>query len=100
MKDDDVIDAIQEFRLEVIPQNLCDRFMNLLLIVAYFLNLARTKIRSHDQDRVLEINRASFRIRQTSVVKNLKQHIEDIRMRLFNFIEKNHCVRPPANSFG
>src|SRR5688572_32828032 len=99
MKDHYVVDSIQKFRFEVILQNLRHSLTHLLLVLAYLLNLPRAEIRSHDQNRVLEINRSAFRVRQSAVIQNLKQHIEYVRMRLFDLVKKNHSVRPATNGF-
>ena len=87
MKDHDVIDPIKEFRFEVLAQDLRDRFVHLLFIVADGLNLARAEIRGHDQNRVLEIDCATFRIRQTAIVQDLQQHVEDVRMRFLDLVK-------------
>src|SRR2546423_4405801 len=39
VEDDYVVNAIQELRLEVLAQDLCDGLANLLLVVAHLLNL-------------------------------------------------------------
>ncbi len=44
-------------------------------------------VRGHDHDHVLEIDRAPLPIRQSSIVEHLQQRIEDVVMRLFDFIE-------------
>src|SRR5256885_8823343 len=55
-------------------------------------------IRSHDQNCILEINRPTFRVRQTSVIENLQQHIEDIRMSFLDFVKQDDAVRPDRKS--
>src|SRR5947209_3025785 len=100
MKNHNVIDAIQELRLEMLMQDLRNSFAHLAIVVFDFPNLARAEIRRHDQNRVLEMNCASLRISQSPVVENLQQHIEHIRMRLLDFVEKDDRVGTTTNSFG
>ena len=58
-----------------------------------------TDIGSHDQDGVLEIDRAAFVVGQAAVVKHLKQDIEHIRMSLLDLVEKHHRVRLASYRF-
>src|SRR2546430_4034708 len=97
MKDHDVVDAVKELRFEVLAQNLGDRFVHFVLVIFHFLNFPRTEIRSHDQNRILEINRSSFRISQAAIVENLQQDIENIGMRFFDLIKENDCVWTVSN---
>ena len=99
MEDDYVIDTIQKLRLEVFVQNLSDRLAHLLFVIADFQNLARTEIGSHDQNGILKIDRAAFRIRQATIVQDLQEHVENIRMRFLDFVEEDHTVRPATNCF-
>jgi hypothetical protein len=45
------------------------------------LDLARAEIRRHDETVFLKSTTASLRIRQASIVEDLQQHVENIRMR-------------------
>src|SRR6185369_8309133 len=87
---DDVVDTIQKLGFEMQPQLLNDSFTHLLLVAFGCLDLTRAEVRSHDQNGVLEINRSTFGIRQPAVVENLKQDVENIRMRLLDLVEQNH----------
>ena len=100
MKDHDIVDPIQKFRFEVLTQNFSNRFAYLRLVIADLLNFTRAQIGSHDQNSILEINRASLRISQAAIVENLQQHIEHVRMRLFDFIKENYRIWPAAHCFG
>ena len=57
---------------------------------ALLLNEAGADVRSHDDDRVLEVDGVAERIRQDSVFENLKQHVEDVRMRFFDLVKQQH----------
>src|SRR5215213_720198 len=100
VEDDDVVDTIQKLRFEMQPQLLNDSFTHLLLITFRRLDLTRAEVRSHDQNGVLEIDCSTFRVRQSAVVKNLKQDVENIRMRLLDFVEEDDRVRTTTNCFG
>src|SRR4051812_18679710 len=39
-------------------------------------------------------------IRETPVIQNLEHRVEDIRMRLLDFIEEDHRIGPPPDLFG
>src|SRR6185295_8933650 len=90
MKDDDVVDAIQKLRFEVQPQLLNNRFTHLFLVAFCRLNLTRTEVRRHDQHRVFEVDGSTFRIRESAVVENLKQHVENIRVRFLDLVKENY----------
>src|SRR5208337_2603383 len=65
-EDDDVVDAVQELRLELCVQriqNLLRGFLELLLGTgALRLQELRSDVRGHDEDRVLEIDDAAFAV--------------------------------------
>src|SRR5437764_12705990 len=98
MKDHDIVDAIQKLRFEVLTQDFSYGFLR--FVIADFLNFTRAQVGSHDQDSVLEIDRAAFRIRQAPVVEYLQQHIEHVGMSFFDFIKKNYRIWPAAHCFG
>src|SRR5579863_9226511 len=97
----DVVDPVQKFG----PEELAKRGHGLL---ARFLrvfrrkleNRGRTGVRSHNDHRILEIDRATLAIRQTSVVENLQQYVENVRMRLLDFVQQDDRIRPPPNLLG
>jgi len=49
--------------------------------------------------RVAEIHRAPLAIRQSPVGREAEQHVENISVRLFDFIEEDDCVRTTPNRF-
>src|SRR6185436_14847764 len=100
MEDHYVVDAIEKFRFEMRPQLLQHSVANLLLVALSILNLARAEIRGHDQNGVLEVDRASLGISQPAVIQNLEQDIKDIRVRLLNLVKQHHSIRAAANRFG
>src|SRR5712691_5425768 len=51
------------------------------------------KVAGHDDDRVAEIRRLPFGIRQPPVIENLQKNIRNVGVSLLDFIEQNHTVR-------
>ena len=56
------------------------------------LEVTRTEVRRHDDDRVLEVDRVAEAIGQLAVFKHLQQDVVDIRVRLLDFIEQDDRV--------
>jgi len=59
-----------------------------------------TGIGCHDDDDVAEISLSSVVVGQGAVVHDLQQHIEDVRMGLFDFIQQQHTMRFFGHRFG
>ena len=57
-------------------------------------------VRSHNQDGVLEIYMATLRIGENTVLQNLQQEVEYIRMSLFYFVKQDDGVWLRANLIG
>jgi hypothetical protein len=67
----------------------------------FFLrDILRADVGSHDDDRVLEIDRSPLPIRDAAVVEHLQQHVEYVWMRFFDFIEEHDRVWPAPHGFG
>ena len=60
----------------------------------------RAEIRRHDDERVLEIDRAALAVGQAAVVEHLQQHVEHVRMRLLDLVEQHDLIGPAADGFG
>ena len=52
----------------------------------------RTHVGREDHDRIAEVHRATLPIGETAVIENLKQHVEDFRVRFLHFVEQNHRI--------
>ena len=99
VEDDDFIEPVQELgvkrALNLVPYQFldffCDRiFLRRLEAQAFaLLQMAGPNIRSHDDDRVLEINRIAEAVSQLAVFKDLQENVEDIRVRLLDFVEQH-----------
>ena len=82
--------------LDFVHYGFLHNFRIFTLTVHDFL---RTEVGSHNDDGILEVNRASLTVGHSAVVQSLKQDVEDVRMSFFNFVEKNHAVRFTAYGF-
>ena len=99
-EDDDLVDAVDELRSEVLPKDVhqillqpLERFVRPRLL----LNAVRTQVRGHDHDRVLEVDGAPLRVGEAAVVENLEQDVEDVWMRLLDLVEQQHRIGPPPH---
>ena len=50
--------------------------------------------------RVGEVDRAALAVGQATVVHELQQHVEHVRVRLLDLVEQHHRVRPAAHRLG
>ena len=66
---------------------------------AEVLQLAGTDVRGHNQYRILEVDLPTQTVRQSALVQNLEQKVEDIRVRLLDFVEQDDGVGLPADFF-
>ncbi len=64
-----------------------------------FLDDRRADVARHDDDGVLEIDRPPLPVGEAAVVEHLQQHVEDIVVRLFDFVEEHDRIRPAAHGF-
>ena len=110
MEYNDIINTVQEFRLEH-PFYLIHHLSLHMLIITFFIflrskskflgfnNCLSACIGSHNDTGLLKIYFSSLRICNMSVIQNLKQNIKYIRMCFFNLIEQNHAVGISAYLF-
>ncbi len=103
LEQDRLVDAVEELRPERLPQISHDAFAHGFrdrVAGHAFEQMARTDVRGHDDDRVLEIHRPAQRVRDAPVVEHLQQDIEYIRMRLLDFVKEDHGVGLPPHRLG
>ena len=98
MKDNGLIDAVQKFGSKLAVQS----FFHLLhhfrpVLFTQFHDQLAAEIGGHDQDGVLKIHRPPLAVGHAAVVKDLQQDIEDIGVRLLDFIEEQHRIRTPPH---
>src|SRR5579864_6760076 len=99
VEDDDFVDAVQELGIEgtldLVPDQLFDLVGDVVFLggceaqAFALLQVPRADVRGHDDDRVLEVDRVAQTVGQLAVFKNLQQNVEDIRMRLLDFVEQD-----------
>ncbi len=65
-----------------------------------FGHLGGARIGGHDQNDISEINRFAVMVRELAVIHDLKQDIEQIRMRLFDLVKQQHAVRMLVHPVG
>src|SRR5687768_10723666 len=85
---DDVVDSVQAVRFERRTQS-----------ISYILPTS-DDVRSHADNGVFKVYRSALAIGQTPVIENLEHDVPDIRMRLFDFIQQDHGIRPAAHTLG
>ena len=103
MEDHHIVHAVEKFGTEVLAQHLHHAFRGVseggFVLQRIAGQESCPQVRGHDQDRIFEVHHAALRVREPPVVEHLQQHVEDIRMRLLDFIEQNDRVRAPADGF-
>ena len=62
--------------------------------------MPRADVRGHDEDGVLEVDRVAEAVGQLAVFKHLQQDVEDIRMRLLDFVEQDDRIRRTLDALG
>src|SRR5450755_2988885 len=114
MEDDDLVDTVDELWAEHPLQAVhCLRAHGLVLLVTDIpvllgretdargtLQIGATSVTGHNHDSILEVDRATLTIGQATVVHDLQQSIEDLRMRLLNLVEQDDAVRAAAYLLG
>src|SRR5207302_11515144 len=100
--DDDFIDTVDKFRSEAFfTQALAYRALYLVIVHAIILVQPEiADITGHDNDRVFEIDRAALTIRQTAIVEQLQQDVEDLWSGLFDFVEQHNAVGMTPHGLG
>ena len=64
-----------------------------------FLDDGRADVAGHDDERVFEIDRAALAVGQPAVIEHLQQDVENVVVRLFDFVEEHDAVRAAADGF-
>ena len=109
VEDDDLVDPVEELRPEGLAQLVEQALLQVL--VAQLLALggeaeamladhAAADVAGHDHDRVLEVDRAALAVGEPTVVEDLQQGVEHVRVRLLDLVEEDDAVRAPADLLG
>ena len=102
MEQDDVVETVQELGPELRPDLRHHLLAHGFGVFAFLLvdEIFRADVRRQHDQRVLEVDRAALPVGQPPVVKHLQKHVEDIRVRLLDLVEKHDLIRPPTHRFG
>src|SRR5471030_1040601 len=102
MEAQDLVDSVEELGWEVLAKRLDPPGLQELLALANALlrHPVATDIRGHDDDGILEANRSPQAVGQPSVIKNLKQDVEDVGVRFLDLVQQDDTVRAPPNRLG
>ena len=80
LEDHDLVDAVEELRPEVWRSaSMTPRPRRRSAIVLPRSAIRAAEVAGHDDDRVLEVDRASLAVGQPPVVEHLQQDVEDVR---------------------
>ena len=111
MEYDDVVDPVQELGPEGLLEAVINRVPEPLFIHVRVLAIGAeakglalqrlgAQIAGHYDHGVAEINGAAVSVGQASVLQDLQQNVEHVRMGLFDLVEEDHAVGPPSHRFG
>src|SRR4029434_2953241 len=91
VENDDLIDAVQEFRLEAVAKRRHYLPLHFLAVCAsQILDILAAQVRGHDNNCVLEIDGSALTIGHATVFEDLQQSVKDFRVGLFDLIEQHH----------
>ena len=58
------------------------------------------EVGGQDDQRLLKVHRPPLPIGQDAIVQHLQQHVEDVRMRLFDLVKQHDLIGPAPHRFG
>ena len=101
---DRVVDTVEELRAEVLLELLRNLRLHTAVVVRRvfrglearedtLVDVASTQVRRHDNDGVLEVHLATLRVRQATLLQDLEQRVEDIRVSLLDLVEEDDRER-------
>ena len=111
MKDDGLVDPVEELGPECLFERGIHRLLErLVLVLANLVVRAEpeglppdargAQVAGHDDDRVPEIDGSAVAVGQAPVLQDLEQDIENVGMGLLDLVEEHHPVRPAAHRLG
>ena len=113
-EDDDLVETVEEFGAEVLLELLVYKRTDPVVVgfirippaefkakaTAALFDHLRTDVRGHDDQGVLEVDRAALGIGQATVFEQLQQQVEHIGMGFLDLIEEHHGVGATPHRFG
>src|SRR5699024_4488944 len=108
---DRVFAPVEELRSEMLLHFLVDLLLHLLVPGFAFVagreaqadglrDIASTQVRSENQYRVLEVDRATLTVRETTVLENLQQRVVNLVVRLLDLVEQHDRERLAPHLLG
>src|SRR4051812_33515917 len=98
VKYDNFIDSIDKFRTKLrLDFTKYRKLYHLIIVARHLLDHLGSEVGGHYDDSVFKVHGSPLTVGHSTVVKHLQQHIEDVRVCLFNLIEQNHCIWLPAD---
>ena len=98
MEHNNLVHPVQKLRPEMMTQLLQNCLLHALEPVArerstaILQNPMTADVRSHNHDRVLEVDGAALPVCKTPVVKDLQQDVEHVAVGFLDFVEKHHTI--------
>ena len=110
MKDDRLVDPVQELGGEVPPELLQYELLDLLRVLD-LLGAAESHprpvdevfgpdVRGHDDQRVLEVDEVPVGVGQDAVLQDLEEQVGDVGMSLLDLVEQDDAVRVAPDPLG
>ena len=97
---DDLVHAVEEFGPEMPLHFLHHALTHQAgFASAEFLNDRTADVGGHNHDRIAEVHRPALPVCQASVVEQLQQNVEHVRVRFLDFVEQKDAVGAAANRF-
>jgi hypothetical protein len=102
VEQDDLVDAVEEFRAEVRPHHRHDLITHRVGVLPLRLvgQILGAEIRGHHDERVAEVDGVTLSVGEAAVVEHLQQHVEHVGVGLFDLVEQHHLVGPPSHRLG
>src|SRR5690606_29188391 len=104
VKSDNLVETVDELRpeilAEVVPEIARDRAVTGAEAEVVFAAFDCADIAGHNEDGVAAVDAAAVGIRQTALVENLQEQVEDFRRGLLDFVEQHDGIGTAAQRFG
>ncbi|EAP78060.1 hypothetical protein ISM_07185 [Roseovarius nubinhibens ISM] len=102
VKDDRLVEPVEELGPEMRPHRIHHVALGVAGIgpVGQLAQRLRPKVRSQDDQRLLEIHGAALTIGQHAIIEHLQQHVEHIRVGLFHLVEQHHLIGSAPHRLG
>ena len=102
--EDDLVEPVQKLGAEGVMEQAVNLVLCRLRDLAVGSDAVEqhlaAEVRGQDDDRIFEVYGSALRVCDSAVVEDLQQHVEHVRVRLFNLVKQNDRVRTAADRFG